>query len=744
MLCVEPRSSWPPTRPRSPVSLLPGCRGSPQPDRHPRIARATSRSSGMHAPALRFPTPPTSPHASTRRRDDTKGRSINTERRRSLLVASQLNAALAAQQQQQLDLTAPHAAQTTRDPHDDLESAKSSDALADPEAKGGAAGGDSKPALAATSSHVLEPQHPLELKSHPLRGAIPKVRRNSWIGGGEDHTAAAAAGSNAVQSLSTSGPSSPASPGTVVNAAVSSTTFVEPLQPSALRWHTPPTSPQHTSQSHATSHAHASSRSGAHPVFASEQAAAKYSRMLRRASWPMQMPQMDELTVRSGDGQPSDDHAAASSSSLHDEQAAGPPSYRPTPISTPAATPKASLSAAQAHQLSSRFAAPTLAELAASSSSGDEDESAQTYEMSMESVPVFAANSAAAPASSLALPAKPPSPLVNLLLLGDESCGLGVALDEFAGRDRNIGLTFKTRKVYLPKPKLHGHGQAHSGRSAHHDEEHKQLQARSAQQVEEQKYPPPAEDGADSTEEYRVRCWHTPGLRAESIGRGVGRTSFAPYLRSTHAIALVYDVSSEASLAACARWAECLIAHNDALVTAAREGGGTATAVNPRPILLVGNNASWTKSRRAAREGKRGSLSMLPGARQDAAATSSASAAASRSARRSSLPHAHTALDGRGSDGSAADRAVSPSQVASLLNRLVSAYSAAGFGAVSSVVINANGWKDRYRVFHQIAAMVREAGTCTSTHSNANSRSHSPTQRVAADASHVHETAAGE
>lgn len=631
------------------------------------------------AAALRFPTPPTSPNANTRQEDSgSKGRSINTERRRSLLVASQLNAALMQQQQQ---LAQARALQ----PPDDQESAKSSDALADPEAKGAGEGADSKPdAPAAVTSHALEPQQPIELTSKPLRDAIPRVRKNSWIGSGDDVAAANATittGSNTVQSIS--GPTSPAA----ATAAVS-TTVVEPLQSSTLRWHTPPTSPQHAS--------HVTPRIGAHPVFANEQAAAKYSRMLRRASWPMQLTQTDEITGQS-DGQAAAADVHTSSSSSHDDHASDPPSYRPTPLSTPACTPKGTATKAL-----SRFTAPKLAEPA--SSSGEEDEAAHTFETSMDgafAIPAAAAE--APPAAASSVPALPPSPLVTLLLLGDESCGLGVALDEFAGRDRNIGLTFKTRKVHLPK--LHGHS---SSRAATQDAEHKQ-----------------SAEAEENIEEYRVRCWHTPGLRSESIGRGVGRTSLAPYLRSTHAIALVYDVSSEASLAACARWAECLIAHNDAIAAASREGG--SAPVKPRPILLVGNNASWTQTRRAAKAGKRGSLSMLPGSKPEAAVASSSS----RSARRSSLPHAHTSSDGRETDRDSAseDHDVSRSQVSALLSRLVSAYASAGFGSVSSVSINANGWKDRYRVFHQIAAMVREAGTIT--HSNANSRPQSPTQRAA-------------
>jgi hypothetical protein len=133
--------------------------------------------------------------------------------------------------------------------------------------------------------------------------------------------------------------------------------------------------------------------------------------------------------------------------------------------------------------------------------------------------------------------------LVNLLLLGDESCGLGVALDEFAGRvEHNVGLTFKTRRIHL---------RASRGR-----------------------------DGAHVIPEQvvRVRCWHTPGLTPDTV------PSLGPYLRRVQAVALIYDAASLHSFRACEAWATLLIAHAQAAHAA---GSGHQR----RPILLIGNTA---------------------------------------------------------------------------------------------------------------------------------------------------------
>ena len=109
-------------------------------------------------------------------------------------------------------------------------------------------------------------------------------------------------------------------------------------------------------------------------------------------------------------------------------------------------------------------------------------------------------------------------------------------------------------------------------------------------------------------------------------------------------------------------------------------------------------------------------------------------------ARRSSLPHAHlphhTGSDSGNSSGSGigsgavgssavpsssssssstsdlpAGRAVSRSEESAFVSRLESQYGRCGFGPVSSLSLNANLWRDRYRAFQRVAALVQQIGT---------------------------------
>ena len=100
-----------------------------------------------------------------------------------------------------------------------------------------------------------------------------------------------------------------------------------------------------------------------------------------------------------------------------------------------------------------------------------------------------------------------PPPLLNLLLLGDKSCGLGAALDAFVGSDHNIGIACKTRIIRI------------------------------------------------GSTDYRVRCWHTPG---EPSTQRLGTL-----LRKTHAIMIIFDEYSRESFHSAQLWCQALSAYAD-------------------------------------------------------------------------------------------------------------------------------------------------------------------------------------
>jgi hypothetical protein len=156
---------------------------------------------------------------------------------------------------------------------------------------------------------------------------------------------------------------------------------------------------------------------------------------------------------------------------------------------------------------------------------------------------------ASVPTSSatLTVPASLPatSPLLNVLLLGDSTCGLGSALDEFAGRDRGLGVTCKTRKILAPGT-------------------------------------------TDVT--YRLRCWHTPGTPDDT------HRPISSLLRQTHCIFLIYDASSLASLGTVEKWWNVLERHWEEHAKEQQQQEGKR-----RPILLIGNTAALVAQELAKR-----------------------------------------------------------------------------------------------------------------------------------------------
>jgi hypothetical protein len=224
--------------------------------------------------------------------------------------------------------------------------------------------------------------------------------------------------------------------------------------------------------------------------FASSEAAAQYNRMLRRASWPILMAGDPTLTAATH-------HVEAAQPSV---QRVASTSYHATPVTTPRT------SARQLHH-------------------GDHPDGVHFDTSALY---------AAVPTSSatLTVPASLPatSPLLNVLLLGDSTCGLGSALDEFAGRNRGLGVTCKTRKIIAPGT-------------------------------------------TDVT--YRLRCWHTPGTPDDT------HRPISSLLRQIHCIFLLYDASSPASLHVVEKWWRVLENHWRDHAEDRRS-----------PILLMGNTAT--------------------------------------------------------------------------------------------------------------------------------------------------------
>jgi hypothetical protein len=483
-------------------------------------------------------------------------------------------------------------------------------------------------------------------------------------------------------------------------------------------------------------------------VFASVEAAEKYSRLLRRASWPLILPQpeLGELlattaTVAANAANPSDaapqlsiqppppSHVSQLSVSTASGNGGG---YTPTPQTTPR---RLALRARQSNPLAQQPAGAQEQHFF-----GDGGTEAQ------------ATGSAATAHASALNDAN--SPLVNLLLLGDESCGLGVALDEFAGRaEHNVGLTFKTRRIHL---------RASRGRDGSHT-------------IPEQVV--------------RVRCWHTPGLTPDTV------LSLGPYLRRVQAVALIYDAASLHSFRACEAWATLLIAHAQAAHAA---GSGHQR----RPILLIGNTAGLRPGLVHAAHAVPKSVPLMPpvavdpairaaeavepepaaiaiaaaAQQQQSQPSRTASPALARVTRRRSLPHATNGAvpavpissvapvaplaaaaaellnhnHHSDSHGSAGDTAPSSSSALSLSSAATSNGGGGGGGLVSSALVHhllsrlshpsaclgggeglvlarsldACAWKERYVAFYTVAQMAAGLGLQANS-----SRPVSPVQR---------------
>jgi len=281
-----------------------------------------------------------------------------------------------------------------------------------------------------------------------------------------------------------------------------------------------------------------------------------------------------------------------------------------------------------------------------------------------------------------------PETVTNIVLLGDETCGLGAALDPFAGRDRNIGVSFKTRKVKV---------QSYDGRVILH----------------------------------RVRCWHTPSLHPSTT------PTLAPFLRGVAAICLVYDEMSDRSLDACKQWAKKIVAQaklewkeqQRVVMKSTQQISADIAHPNRRPILVIGNTARM-------HEHDRQHYSQPPPEDDDhehLPEMAAASVKLRRPLRRSSLPHAcvtgprhllhsqptmvneptlsmHlTSFPSSFTPPTVTPaRPVSDSSVRSLLSYFERHYTHASHQPpVAHIRIDANRWEERYRAFNAIANMVQ-------------------------------------
>jgi hypothetical protein len=535
----------------------------------------------------------------------------------------------------------------------------------------------------------------------------PRSRRNSWIIDNDTSN---------IPLLSTNEPDG-------IESIIVVQTEVEPLTPTQTASSPPPTHenasistlpiavpvpvtvPLPLADSNMSSH----SVEGSHPVFASEEAAKKYARMLRRASWPLVMPQITPTVV-------TDQHQTGDTSSVSIPAIES--RYHATPLSSP-------------RGLAQRARHPI-------------EEEELHFDKLDES------NSTSLPLSPpLPSPSPIQSPLVNLLLLGDETCGLGAALDEFAGRDHNVGLTFKTRKIHLRRPTTND-------------------------------IPTDASSiGTNEDEVYRVRCWHTPGLTPENT------RSLTPYLRHVQAVALIYDADNVSSFKVVEAWASLLLHAQQ------QEAASSATGtVRQRPVLLIGNtahvknhesihaldahavrdiDAAAAAAAAVAASSSNGSSvvsdpSLTHTAEEPSTIAAAAAVAASsispslvtrltsqqRSRRRSSLPHPHmpsllstqhggpvaalpiggiapveSIVTGSGSSNTINSAGtlsnfhipprphspVSPAHVSALLHRLSSSPHVGDTGLVCALRLNANLWKERYRAFYTLAALVQHIGS---------------------------------
>jgi len=593
-------------------------------------------------------------------RGSRQGGSSNAARRRTMLVESDLNAALKHAATKQDGTVAAAAPIVPLEPQRPQEL---------PVAASDSASAGGLPVSAPISlKHAVSPR--------------PRSRQNSWVEG-EDMAAAAAAvaGSSAPSALSEVTAVEPVDPSQIASSPVApaASEAVEPKPTPAAATASPARVPG----------------GGAHPMFASAEAAEKYQRLLRRASWPLILPQPELIDAGINGAaavQPSAPHAAPVSQ-LSIPTANEPGAYTATPQHTPR---RLALRARQ-----NTF--PAQPQPPVSTSTDD---------------PSFADASASdaalmdAASSSVASDAQ--SPLVNLLLLGDSTCGLGVALDEFAGRDRQVGVTFKTRRIHLRASKV-------------------------------------GERPSRPEQLVRVRCWYTADLTPENCG------NIAPYLRRVQAVALVYDASSMASFRVCEAWSALLMAHAQAA-----QAAGTPQR---RPLLLVANTANLRPGLVHAAHAvhhqpppmvdyRVAEASQLePAVLAAAAASGSAGTSPALSRRRASLPHGHMPHASNGavpavpiagvtglapaamasrssSNGSTSDNGgsgsehgdsppsaptgggggglVSSAAVLSLLTRLSAPSACLGGedGLVLARSVDACAWKERFVLFYTVAALA--------------------------------------
>lgn len=421
-------------------------------------------------------------------------------------------------------------------------------------------------------------------------------------------------------------------------------------------------------------------------MFASPEAAAAYSRMMRRASWPLLLAAEapPELVA----------HGVDRAGGSVNPAARQPSTTLPSKAHFLEPHPPPPRSSAQYHAtpaVSPRRLARRLREL--KDTTEDEHESIDASLDTADSISSDPPPSSPLPSgTTLSLTTVLVSPVVNLLLLGDDTCGLGSALDAFAGRDRGVGVTLKTRVVIVA-------GVA-----------------------------------------YRVRCWHAAsgGRRAS---RREARATLSSALRNVQGILLIYDATRVESFDETREWFQVLREHTESVAAAAasrsqeddEEGGGTTT-IN-RPILLLGNRARLAaetvpQSSSTHTTDPVGVQSTVPVGHRRGVSLPDVLASEKEKAESESKTTAPTAQPQRDA------RLVSPAAVHAFLREMQESYVGGGRVAgsnslVTSFEFNANLWRERYRVFRRAARMVAQA-----QHTQATTHTHGATSSGASSVTH--------